>query len=57
MEIFIINEGWGVNQIREGLQYPVYGGKNSPVLRFGYEVLKRKNIKSYKKGYILQVTD
>ena len=54
MEIFIKNEGWGVNQIGEGLQYPVYGGKNSPVLRYRYEVMKRKNTKILEKG--LQIT-
>ena len=43
MEIFIINEGCDVNQIGEGFQYPVYRGKNSSVLKFGCEVLKRKN--------------
>ena len=33
----------GVNQIGESLQYPVYRGKNSLVLRSEYEVLKKKN--------------
>ena len=42
MEIFIKNVGRDVNQIGEGLQYLVYGGKNSPVLRSEYEVLKRE---------------
>ena len=56
MEIFIRSVGCGVNQIGEGLKYPIYGGKNSLVLRFEYEVLKGKIHKSYKEGYILQVT-
>ena len=43
MEIYNRNVGWGVNRIGEGLQDPVYRGKNSLVLRFEYEVLKRKN--------------
>ena len=44
----------GTNYIGEGLHYPVYGGKQFPVLRDGCEVLRRKNsqilkrIKSYK---------
>ena len=44
----------GTNYIGEGLHYPIYGGKQFPVLRDGCEVLRRKNnqilkrIKSYK---------
>ena len=52
MEIFIRNEGRGVNQIGEGLQYPVYGGKNFPVLKFGYEVLKKKYLDIIKRVII-----
>ena len=40
MEICIRSIGGDVNQIGEGLQDPVYGGKNSLVLRYEYEVLK-----------------
>ena len=43
MKTFIISVGRGVNQIGEGLQYLVYGGKNSLVLKHEYEVLKMKN--------------
>ena len=49
MEICIRSVGCGVNQIGEGLQDPIYGDKNSLVLRSEYEVLKRKKIlDSYK---------
>ena len=47
-------DGRGTNYFREGLCYPIYGGKQFPVLRDGCEVLRRKNskilkrIKSYK---------
>ena len=57
MEISIISVGSSVNQIGEGLQYPVYGGKSSLVLRTEYKVLKRKNSKILERGYILQVTN
>ena len=50
MEICIISVGLGVNQIGEGLQDPVYGGKNSLVLRSEYEVLKRKNTLFLERG-------
>ena len=33
----------GTDYIGEGLHYPVYGGKQFPVQRYGYEVLRRKN--------------
>ena len=40
----------------EGLHYPVYGGKQSPVLRDGCEVLRRKNSRILKEDKSLQVT-
>ena len=43
IENFIRFEGRDTNYIEEGLHYPVYGGKNSSVLRNGCEVLKNKN--------------
>ena len=43
IENFIIFEGRDTNYIEEGLQNPVYRGKNSSVLRFGCEILKWKN--------------
>ena len=39
----------GTNYIGEGLQYPVYGGKEFPVLRYCYEVLRRKNSRILKR--------
>ena len=42
MEIFIRSIG--------GLQYPIYGGKNSLILRSEYEVLKRKNTYILERG-------
>ena len=44
----------GTNYIIKGLYYPIYGSKQFPVLRYDYEVLRRKSsqilkrIKSYK---------
>ena len=43
MEICIKSLGRGVNKIGEGLQDPIYRGKNYLVLRSEYEVLERKN--------------
>ena len=43
IENFIRFEGRDTNYIGESLHYPVYGGKNSSVLRNGCEVLKKKN--------------
>ena len=43
IENFIRFEGRDTNYIGEGLHYPVYGAKNSLVLRNGCEVLKKKN--------------
>ena len=43
IENFIRFEGRDTNYIGEGLHFPVYGGKNSSVLRNGCEVLKNKN--------------
>ena len=36
-------DGRGINYIREGLHYPVYGGKQFLVLSDGCQVLRRKN--------------
>ena len=43
IENFIRFEGQDTNYIGEGFHFPVYGSKNSSVLRNGYEVLKKKN--------------
>ena len=42
-ENFIRFEGRDTNYIGEGLHFPVYGGKNSSILRNDCEVLKKKN--------------
>ena len=53
-ENFVQLADCGTNYIGEGLHYPIYGGKQFPVLRDGCEVMRRKNnqilkrIKSYK---------
>ena len=49
MEIYIKSVGRGVNQIGEDLQYSVYGGKNSLVLRSEYEVLKKEKYLNLRK--------
>ena len=43
IENFIRFKERDTNLIGEGLHNPVYGGKNSSVLRNGYEVLEKKN--------------
>ena len=43
IENFIRFERRDTNYIGEGLHYPIYGGRNSSVLRKGCEVLKKKN--------------
>ena len=49
MEVFIRSVGWGVNQIGEGLRYPIYGGKNSLVLRSEHEVVKKEKYLNLRK--------
>ena len=55
IENFIRLEGRDTDYIGEGLHYPVYGGKNSSVLRNGCEVLKKKTQSNLKECQILQV--
>ena len=43
IENFIRFEGRDIDYIGERLHFPVYGGKNSSVLRNGCELLKKKN--------------